>query len=232
MDYLIDKQGFLLIINNLSNQGSKDILDIRKTFLDLGFLIKYEENQSAEQISELCENISQNEIEDIRLDEVSCFICIILAYNIANNYVASSNDSDSIIDFDNIITYVGNCDALENKPKLFLLQAYVKNEEHKAGGYLHHDAGRFQDFNLPISIKIKEDFFFAYSTIFYNNSSISEIRREGSHFFQIFCDRLKNNINDRLDICNIMTNVNRFILLKQAKLPLREMCCFITIFEM
>jgi hypothetical protein len=201
--YSPEKRGYLLLINNILNSNSSDILRIRNTFHNcLKFNqedIDYQENINNKQISELTKHIA---IHNARNHDF--FICIILAHK--KNFIPSSDDDsniddnddeDNFINIQNIVKQYDLYDGFTNKPKLFFLNAYGMNN--------------CEEF-LTLPITLTEDFFYAYSAI----KRTKNINKTESSFFKKFCQSLQDSTNSNSDLCEIMTEVNQFVPLEEG----------------
>lgn len=195
MEYLVNEQnyGISLILNNVMDDNSSDLIALQNTLPKIGYNIISKKVENSQEIEDICLYVSQN----IDHSEYASFLCILFAHQIEDSYSLISKDgTSSILDINKLIKCFSKSKTLKEKPKLFILQVNKLDNN-----ILLNEA------KLPCPIKINEDFLIVFSHIFQNSCS-------SSHFIQEFCFILENS-KEELDICSILTRINRNLHLKQ-----------------
>ncbi|XP_070769009.1 caspase-3-like [Enoplosus armatus] len=196
--------GTCLVINNKNFHSSTrmsprngtdvDAASAVKTFTDLGYKIRFFNDQTAGQMRQLMSSVSQE-------DHSSCasFACVLLSHG-NEGVIYGTDDFEKL---ENLTKYFkGNhCRSLVGKPKLFFIQA-CRGSDLDEGAFLETDS---VDQQTSERIPVEADFLYAYSTApgYYSWRNTYN----GSWFMQALCEMLQR-YRGQLELMQIMTRVN------------------------
>ncbi|KAM3613399.1 uncharacterized protein V6R79_025384 [Siganus canaliculatus] len=202
--------GTCLIINNKNfdrstqmntrNGTDVDAANAMKTFSGLGYRIRFFNDQTVKQMTQLMLTVSKEDHSNS-----ASFVCVLLSHG--DEGVIYGTDGPE--KFENLTKFFKGerCPSLVGKPKLFFIQAC-------RGSAL--DDGIETD-SVPEEeqtsqrIPVEADFLYAYSTApgYYSWRNTSN----GSWFMQALCELLPSH-GGKLEIMQIMTRVNRKVALQ------------------
>ncbi|KAI5099418.1 caspase-8-like [Silurus meridionalis] len=207
-------RGVCVIINNM-NFGDPDMYrhgsDMDKDALSnvfdwLGFTVEVHKDKTAEQMKAILKTHGQKQHEG------DCFVCCILSHGTTNGVYGT--DKTLVLRDDIYSPFDGaSCPSLNNKPKVFFIQACRGKLYHpivQSDAHNEENAGEETEEEEELDTDVGEvilngkDFFMARSTIkgYYSlRSTIS-----GSWFIQSLCKQLQ-------DFCPLNKDIN-FILMK------------------
>ncbi|KAM9795388.1 caspase-3-like [Neosynchiropus ocellatus] len=201
MDY--PSLGTCLIINNKNfhkstNMGFRNGTDLdaaaaMKTFRQLGYNVKVENDLTVDQMVGLMTNVSQQDHSNS-----ASFACVLLSHG-DEGLIYGTDRAEK---FDTLTRpFKGDrCRTLVGKPKLFFIQACRGQE--LDGGVQCDSVSEQTSERIPI----EADFLYAYSTApgYYSWRNTGN----GSWFMQSLCEMLQKH-SGKLELMQIMTRVNR-----------------------
>ncbi|KAM8848244.1 caspase-3b isoform 1-T2 [Synchiropus picturatus] len=205
MDY--PSLGTCLIINNKNfhkstNMGFRNGTDLDaaaavKTFMQLGYTVKVENDLTVQQMVKLMNNVSLQDHSNN-----ASFACVLLSHG-DEGLIYGTDRAEK---FDTLTRpFKGDrCRTLVGKPKLFFIQA-CRGQELDAGVECDSDSAQTSE-----RIPIEADFLYAYSTApgYYSWRNTGN----GSWFIQSLCEMLQKH-GGKLELMQIMTRVNRQVAL-------------------
>nr|ACV32168.1 caspase-8 [Lethenteron camtschaticum] len=219
-------RGICLIINNEAfsedfktspklkrREGTHiDAEKLEQVFKYLGFKILLHNNLTVGEMKETlisCSNMNHQN-HDV-------FVCCILTHGEINCVFGSDGKSLMITQ---VTSYFNGsaCKSLLGKPKLFFIQA-CQGHEKQSECYLAADADIDADGPVsPISYSIPDE-----ADILLGMATVSGYlsfrhRREGSWYIQTLCNLLEQKCNGKNDILAILTDVNRVVAEKTARM--------------
>nr|QDF63032.1 caspase-3C [Dugesia japonica] len=175
------------------NGTNIDFKNIKITFEKLNFEIQWNDNcRSLEMIQNLQKISLKSDLKDY-----SIFVCVILSHG-DEGIIYGFEDSVEINKLLAIFTEE-NCEALRDKPKIFLIQA-CKGDKCDSGAY----ADSIQSNNIN-KMFIEPNFFIGYSTVPGYFSWRNQV--VGSWFISSLCDVINSNEN-REDLVQLLVRVN------------------------
>ncbi|XP_020490057.2 caspase-3 [Labrus bergylta] len=203
MDYPC--MGTCLIINNKNfdrstNMAARNGTDVDgatalKTFADLGYKVKFLNDQSVAQMKQLMISVSQEDHS-----KSASFVCVLLSHGEEGGIYGT----DAFEKFENFTKYFkgDRCKSLVGKPKLFFIQA-CRGSDLDSGATVETDSVAVEKTER---IPVEADFLYAYSTApgYYSWRNTSN----GSWFMQALCEML-HQYSRELELMQIMTRVNR-----------------------
>uniref|UniRef100_S4RJU5 Caspase-8 n=1 Tax=Petromyzon marinus TaxID=7757 RepID=S4RJU5_PETMA len=219
-------RGICLIINNeefssdfktspklKKREGTHiDAEKLEKVFKYLGFKILLHNNLTVGQMIETLMSCSK-----MNHKNHDVFVCCILTHGEINCVFGSDGKSLLITE---VTSYFNGsaCKSLLGKPKLFFIQA-CQGHEKQSECHLAADADIDADGPVsPISYSIPDE-----ADILLGMATVSGYlsfrhRREGSWYIQTLCNLLEQKCNGQNDILAILTDVNRVVAEKTARM--------------
>lgn len=204
----------------LNRNGSENDVNILKTtFSNLGFYCKTYLNLTGE---DLLETIIKYSNEDYSDDD--CFALIIMSHGISNKIFGSDLES---ITYDQIFNPFKKNKTLENKPKLFFIQA-CRSSGNLSSNNINNDGiecdeGKLVETDLPteklnMGYSLESDFLFFYSTV--PGSVAYRDKEKGSWFIQDLCQVLNENREN--EFYTNLLNVNSLIYQKSLEVNIEK----------
>lgn len=207
MDY--DHLGICLIINNKNfhkstgmntrNGTDVDAAIAVKTFSELGYKVRFFNDQTVKEMNQLMLKVSQEDHSNN-----ASFVCVLLSHG--EEGVIFGTDGQE--EFENLTKHFKGerCKSLVGKPKLFFIQA-CRGSMLDDGVHVETDSVKEQ---TSETIPVEADFLYVYSTApgYYSWRNTSN----GSWFMQSLCELLQRHRGE-LEIMQIMTRVNRKVAL-------------------
>ncbi|XP_034546012.1 caspase-3-like [Notolabrus celidotus] len=201
MDYPC--MGTCLIINNknfhpCTNMSTRNGTDVDgataiKCFSDLGYKIRFANDQTVSQIKQLMISVSQEDHSNN-----ASFACVLLSHGEEGVIFGT----DGFEKLENLTKYFkgDRCRGLVGKPKLFFIQACRGSD--LDGGIETDSVAEGTSERIPV----EADFLYAFSTApgYYSWRNTSN----GSWFVQALCEMLQR-CSGELELMQIMTRVNR-----------------------
>ncbi|XP_068596908.1 caspase-3-like [Brachionichthys hirsutus] len=201
--------GTCVIINNKNfhrstgmsprNGTDVDAANAMKTFTNLGYELRFANDQTRAQMSELLSGVSS---EDHSAS--ASFACVLLSHG-DEGLIYGTDGPEK---FENLTRWFkgGRCPSLLGKPKLFFIQA-CRGTALDDGVSIEPDS---VDAQTSERIPVEADFLYAYSTApgYYSWRNTSN----GSWFMQALCQMLED-YKEQLELVQIMTRVNRKVAL-------------------
>ncbi|XP_034554906.1 caspase-3-like [Notolabrus celidotus] len=201
MDYPC--MGTCLIINNKNfdphtNMSTRNGTDVDgataiKCFSDLGYKIRFANDQTVSQIKQLMLSVSQEDHSNN-----ASFVCVLLSHGDEGVIFGT----DGFEKLENLTNYFkgDRCRSLVGKPKLFFIQACRGSD--LDGGIETDSISEGTSERIPV----EADFLYAFSTApgYYSWRNTSN----GSWFIQALCEML-HGCSGELELMQIMTRVNR-----------------------
>ncbi|XP_068181127.1 caspase-3-like isoform X2 [Antennarius striatus] len=201
--------GTCVIINNknfhrstqMSPRSGTDVdaAKAMKTFSSLGYKIRFANDQTKAQMTQLLSTVSQEDHRDS-----ASFACVLLSHG--DEGVIYGTDGPE--KFENLTKFFkgDRCMSLVGKPKLFFIQA-CRGTALDDGVSIETDSVSEQ---TSERIPVEADFLYAYSTApgYYSWRNTAN----GSWFMQSVCEMLEN-YKGKLELMQIMTRVNRKVAL-------------------
>nr|XP_020451084.1 caspase-3 isoform X2 [Monopterus albus] len=168
-----------------------------KTFTDLGYKIKVENDLTVEKINQLLSSVSEEDHSGS-----ASFACVLLSHGDEGVIYGT----DGCEKFENLTKYFkgDRCRSLVGKPKLFFIQACRGSD---LDGGIETDSVEEQ---TSERIPVEADFLYAYSTApgYYSWRNTYN----GSWFIQALCEMLQRHKGE-LELMQIMTRVNHKVAL-------------------
>ncbi|XP_056587276.1 caspase 21, apoptosis-related cysteine peptidase isoform X2 [Triplophysa dalaica] len=189
-----------------------------KTFQSLGFNVQLERNLSADEMTAALTKASEDDHTDM-----SCFVCVLMSHGKEGSLLGSDQRWIPIKTLTSTMT-ADLCPTLQDKPKIFFLQA-CRGEMYDPG--VETDSEEAPEF-IGISDVPELDFLCCYSTVegYYSWRN----PQTGSVFI---CELCKMLMNSHLEIIQNLTRVNQLVAnhfesytLDSATHKKRQMPCF------
>ncbi|XP_073680179.1 caspase-7-like [Garra rufa] len=167
------------------------------TFKSLGFHVQVEKNLSANEMIGALRKVSKENHTDS-----SCFVCVLMSHGEEGTILGSDERWIPVKTLTSLMTS-NLCPSLQNKPKLFFLQA-CRGLKYDPGVEADSDEAPGEFFG--ISDIPESDFLFCYSTVegYYSWRN----PETGSVFIRELCKMLKDS---HLEISQILTRVNHYV---------------------
>ncbi|XP_070174214.1 caspase-7-like [Littorina saxatilis] len=198
------RKGICLIINNFQfvrstylDTGFADKENLRNTFNDLDFDVRYFENQTCAEMKTQMENI-QEELESH--SNYDCFVCCISSHG---NETGVGGADDQTVNVSELQEYVFStkCPSLAEKPKVFFVNACRGGEKLEA---VLHGGG-----TAPVErwITDKSDFLLSFAATKDNPAYTNADPKKGSVYVQ-HLTRLLNELGKRKMVTQILHKLN------------------------